>query len=161
MANNQGPVYSSEKLPFWKAKTMQEMTAEEWESLCDGCARCCLYKIEDEDNQVYYTNVVCRLLDIDACQCTTYPTRHQEMPSCILLGPNNVSELSWLPFTCAYRLVAEGKDLYWWHPLISGDAQTVRLAGISVQAYAIPEVEVDMQELEEYIIDDLSKSAGK
>lgn len=147
--------------PFWKKKTLQEMTAEEWESLCDGCARCCLYKIEDQDDQVYYTNVVCRLLDISTCQCTSYPTRHKEMPSCIQLDPQNVTELSWLPSTCAYRLRAEGKELFWWHPLVSGDPQTVRLAGISVQGYAIPELEVDMQELDDYVIEDLSKPRGK
>lgn len=143
-------------LPFWKTKTMEEMTREEWESLCDGCARCCLYKLEDEDTgEIYYTNVVCRLLDTNRCQCTAYHERQILMPTCLVLTPQMVRELNWMPTTCAYRLIAEGKDLEWWHPLVSGDPNTVHEAGISVRSRTIAEADVDMDNLEDYIVEGL------
>lgn len=143
-------------LPFWKTKTMEEMTREEWESLCDGCARCCLYKLEDEDTGgIYYTNVVCRLLDTKRCQCTAYNDRQTLMPTCLVLTPQMVRELNWMPTTCAYRLIAEGKDLEWWHPLVSGDPNTVHEAGISVRNRTIAESDVDMDNLEDYVVEGL------
>ncbi len=144
------------ELPFWKRKTMDEMTREEWESLCDGCARCCLYKLEDEDTgEIYYTNVVCRLLDTHRCRCTAYSERSTLMPSCLVLTPDLVRQIKWMPKTCAYRLIAEGKDLEWWHPLVSGDPNTVHQAGISVRHRTQAEKDVDMENLEDYIEEDL------
>lgn len=141
-------------VPFWKRKTFEEMTREEWESLCDGCARCCLYKLEDEDTgEIYYTNVICRLLDTYRCRCTHYQDRQTLMPTCLVLTPEMVRQLRWMPKTCAYRLLAEGKDLEWWHPLVSGDPNSVHKAGISVRYRTMAESEVDMDNLEDYIVD--------
>ena len=127
------------------------MSPDEWESLCDGCARCCLAKLEDEDTgEIAYTNVACRLLDMGSCQCTRYPERSRYVPDCITLTPDNVDRLPWMPSTCAYRLVAEGKDLPAWHPLVSGDPQSVHWAGISVRGRVVPEREA--QDLEDYIV---------
>ena len=142
--------------PFWKRKTMEEMTREEWESLCDGCARCCLYKLQDEDTEeIYYTNVVCKLLDTHRCRCTAYNERQTLMPTCLVLTPKLVRELNWMPKTCAYRLIAEGKDLPWWHPLVSGDPNTVHEAGVSVRWRTQSENDVDMENLEDYIVEEL------
>lgn len=125
---------------FWRTKTLAEMSAEEWESLCDGCARCCLIKLEDEDTgEIAYTNIVCDLLDQGRCACTRYPERHVLVPDCVELTPENVGRFRWMPSTCAYRLLAEGQDLPWWHPLVSGDPETVHLAGISVRGRVIAE----------------------
>jgi len=144
-------------LPFWKRKRLEEMTPEEWESLCDGCARCCLYKLEDEDTgEIFYTNVVCRLLDTYRCRCTAYSERSKLMPSCLVLTPALVNQLRWMPKTCAYRLIAEGKDLEWWHPLVSGDPETVHQAGISVRYRTQAEKDIDMEDLEDYIAENLA-----
>jgi uncharacterized cysteine cluster protein YcgN (CxxCxxCC family) len=127
-------------LPFWKKKRLGEMTPEEWESLCDGCGRCCLIKLEDEDtSEIVYTRVACQLLDIGACRCQSYETRHQEVSDCVQLTPEGAANLEWLPKSCAYRKVARGEDLAWWHPLISGSQETVHEAGISVRDYAVSE----------------------
>ena len=127
-------------LPFWKTKKLHEMSRDEWESLCDGCAKCCLHKLEDADTgEIMQTNVACRLLDHDTCSCTRYPDRKRLVPDCVVLTPDNVSDLHWMPKTCAYRLVAEGQDLDWWHPLVSGDPNSVHEAGISVRGRAIDE----------------------
>ena len=139
---------------YWKKKTLAEMNKEEWEALCDGCARCCLYKFQDEDTgEVYYTNVVCRLLDTYRCRCTDYPNRARLVPTCVVLNPDLVKQLNWMPKTCAYRLLAEGKDLEWWHPLVSGRAETVHEAGISVRHRVIAEKDANMEDLEDYIVD--------
>lgn len=120
--------------PFWKAKTLDEMSREEWESLCDGCARCCLNKVEDEEaGAIVWTSIACDLLDCEACACKDYAHRSERVPDCIPLDPEAVRTLPWLPPTCAYVLVAKGEDLYWWHHLVSGDRATVHLAGISVR----------------------------
>ena len=140
--------------PFWTTKTLDEMTEAEWESLCDGCGRCCLLKLEDLDTgDVVYTEVACRLLDLGACRCRDYAGRSAAIPDCVRLTPATVRRLSWLPPTCAYRLVAEGHDLYWWHPLVSGDAETVHQAGISVRGRAVAEGEVHPDELEDYVVE--------
>jgi uncharacterized cysteine cluster protein YcgN (CxxCxxCC family) len=129
----------SEK-PFWLRKTLKEMTSAEWESLCDGCARCCLLKLENiETGDVFYTDVACKLLDLHACRCTRYKERQKLVHDCVRLTPENLFELSWMPSTCAYRLVHEGKDLYWWHPLKTGDPDSVHKAGMSVRGRVIPE----------------------
>ena len=115
------------------------MTAAEWESLCDGCGRCCLNKLEDIDTgRIEWTDVACRLLDGESCRCRNYK-RRRLVPDCVQLTPESVRALSWLPPTCAYRLVEEGRDLYWWHPLVSGDPESVHDAGISVRARTVSE----------------------
>ena len=135
--------YEMSDEPFWKRKPLGAMNDTEWESLCDGCARCCLLKAEDEDTgEIHYTEVACRLLDLDACRCTNYIGRQRLVHDCVKLTPEKVLELDWLPPTCAYRLVGEGKDLYWWHPLISGDPNTVHSAGVSVRDRVLPEEDV-------------------
>src|SRR3954465_8352962 len=110
-------------VPFWRMKTLEEMSNAEWESLCDGCGRCCLNKIEDIDSgDIAWTDVACRLLDGESCRCSDYAKRQRKVPDCVRLTPESVRTLRWLPPSCAYRLVAEGRELYWWHPLVSGDA---------------------------------------
>ena len=137
---------------FWESKTLEEMSAAEWESLCDGCAQCCLVKLEDEDSgEVAYTDVGCALLDIGACRCTDYANRHARVPGCLRLDPKSVGRLDWLPRTCAYRLVAEGKALHWWHPLVSGNPESVHRAGVSVRAYAVAEDSVPVSDLQDRV----------
>jgi uncharacterized cysteine cluster protein YcgN (CxxCxxCC family) len=122
------------------------MSQIEWESLCDGCGRCCLVKLEDEDTgEIHNTSLSCRLLDTVTCRCTDYASRHARVDDCIRLDAGNVTSLKWLPASCAYRTLAEGRDLAWWHPLISGTAQTVIDAGISVAGQVISETEVEEQ----------------
>ena len=129
--------------PFWQRKTLSEMSALEWESLCDGCGRCCLLKAEDEDTgEILYTEVACRLLDINTCRCADYSNRAKIVHDCVKLTPEKVNKINWLSSTCAYRLVAEGRDLYWWHPLVSGSRETMHLAGMSVRNRVLPELEV-------------------
>jgi uncharacterized cysteine cluster protein YcgN (CxxCxxCC family) len=141
-------------VPFWRRKTLAEMTAKEWESLCDGCGRCCLNKLTDTDtNKTVFTSVGCKLLDTDACRCRDYSHRQVRVKDCVRLTPRNVSRLSWLPPTCAYRLVANGKDLAWWHPLVSGDPETVHEAGISVRGrVAANEKDVPAERFEDFIV---------
>lgn len=119
---------------FWRSKSLDEMSEAEWESLCDGCGRCCLVKLEDEDTGAYYaTDLVCRLFDEATCRCHDYPNRQRHVSDCVRLTPDLVREIGWLPPTCGYRLVAEGKDLPWWHPLQSGRTDSVIEAGVSVK----------------------------
>ena len=130
--------------PFWKTKPLAEMTPNEWESLCDGCAKCCLQKLEDEDTrEVFYTNVVCDLLDPDSCRCTHYPERSLRVPSCVTLTLTLLEDPYWLPPTCAYRLLAEGRPLPEWHPLVSGTIDSVELAGHSIRGRCVAEAEAD------------------
>jgi uncharacterized cysteine cluster protein YcgN (CxxCxxCC family) len=137
--------------PFWKTKTLHEMTTAEWESLCDGCGRCCLHKLRDEDTEALsFTSVACRLLDLDACRCSRYPVRQVHVPDCVALTPDGLDTIDWLPPSCAYRLLHEGRELRWWHPLVSGDPETVHAAGISVRGRAVSEREAGP--LEEYVV---------
>ncbi len=140
--------------PVWKTKSLAEMTQGEWESLCDGCARCCLNKLEEEDTgHLYFTDVGCRLLDGATCRCRDYQNRLDMVEDCVKLTPQALPEIAWLPPSCAYRLVAEGKDLYWWHPLVSGDPETVHVAGVSVRGrLSGTENEISDPELEDHIV---------
>lgn len=139
------------KKPFWREKSLQDMTQAEWESLCDGCAKCCLEKLEDvETGEISYTNVACRLLDCDVCRCTNYAERQKFVPDCVMLTPKNIPQLHWMPSTCAYRLLSEGKDLPHWHPLVSGDPNSVHQAGISVRGRVISEGSAG--DLEDHIV---------
>jgi uncharacterized cysteine cluster protein YcgN (CxxCxxCC family) len=141
---------------FWQSKTLEALSREEWESLCDGCARCCLLKLEEEETgAVHLTRLSCRLLDIGSCRCSDYPRRHQRVADCVAIDAGKVRALDWLPATCAYRRVAEGRDLAWWHPLVSGSRETVHEAGISVRAWARSEATVSENALHRYIIRDL------
>jgi len=139
--------------PFWQVKNLQQMNDEEWESLCDGCARCCLIKLEDDEtNELFFTNVSCYLLDIQACRCGNYANRKFLVPECLQLRTMSEEEYQWLPQTCAYRLLSEGKALPAWHPLISKDAESVAVAGIKVSAFALSEDNVHPDQLEDHII---------
>lgn len=130
----------SEAAPFWKTTPLDRMTAEQWESLCDGCGRCCLHKLrDDETDAISHTNVACRLLDTDTCRCTDYARRRERVPDCVTLTPADLATIDWLPPSCAYRLLAEGKDLRPWHPLVSGDPATVHRSGASVSGRAVDE----------------------
>ncbi len=141
---------------FWETVPMDRMNRAEWEALCDGCGKCCLNKLEDEETgEVALTRLACRLLDDESCLCSQYPIRHQFVPECIVLTPKTLRDnLYWLPQTCAYRLVVEGRPLCPWHPLISGDPETVHAAGVSVRGLTIPEFEVGEDDWEDHIIEE-------
>jgi len=141
---------------FWDHVPLKKMTPNEWEALCDGCGKCCLNKLEDPDTQeIAYTRVACRLLDDESCRCGQYDIRKQFVPDCVVLTPGNISKIAyWMPGTCAYRLLYEGKKLYPWHPLISGSAETVHAAGVSVRGRTVPEFEVPEEDWEDYVIEE-------
>ncbi len=125
--------------PFWEAKTLAEMSRAEWELLCDGCGRCCLHKLRDASGEIQFTNVACRLLDSATCGCSDYEQRSSRVPDCVRLTPDNLSEIDWLPPSCAYRLLSEGKRLPLWHKLVSNDPDRVHEAGISVRGRTVDE----------------------
>lgn len=138
---------------FWETKSLAEMTEAEWEALCDGCARCCLHKLEDIDTgQLAYTGIRCRYLIESACRCSDYPNRSKLMPNCIPLRRADVAGLTWLPGTCAYRLLAAGEPLPRWHPLISGRAESVHEAGISIRGKTVSDEFVHPDGYDEHII---------
>lgn len=142
------------ELPFWRRKALHEMTRQEWESLCDGCGKCCLIKLEDEDSgDIIATDVTCKLLDLGSCRCSHYEERVRHVPDCVTLTPQNIASLAFMPATCAYRMLAEGKPLADWHPLVSGDPSSVHDAGISVLGRAVSEVGVPDAELEDHVIE--------
>lgn len=141
---------------FWETTRLDRMTQKEWEALCDGCGKCCLNKLEDDETgEVELTRVACRLFDDTTCRCGQYAIRQQFVPECISLKPHTIERHAyWLPETCAYKLLYEGKPLYDWHPLISGDPQSVHDAGVSMQHRTIPEFDVSEDDWEEYIIEE-------
>ena len=137
---------------YWETKTLDEMSPTEWEALCDGCGLCCLVRFEDEDTgEVIPTKVHCKLFDPAACRCSDYANRKAHVPDCIQLTPKVVAKMDWLPRTCGYRLVHFKQDLYWWHPLVSGDPNTVHEAGISARGRVIPEDQVG--DISERVVD--------
>lgn len=141
-------------MAFWDEKTLDEMTPEEWEALCDGCGRCCLIKLEDEDTgDIMTSDVHCRLLDAHTCQCSDYPDRKAKVPDCIKLSLQNVTKIKWIPATCAYRRLAEGKGLAWWHPLVSGDPETVVTVGVSVRGRTVAEQDVEPNDWVNHAVD--------
>jgi uncharacterized cysteine cluster protein YcgN (CxxCxxCC family) len=138
---------------FWETTSLDDMTDAQWESLCDGCGRCCLQKLEDEDSgEIHFTRVSCKLLDTDSCRCGDYPQRFSKVPDCLSLRPLTATKISWLPESCAYAKISQDKPLENWHPLISGDADSVKLAGISVSGQCISEEFVPDSEIYEHII---------
>ena len=141
---------------FWETVPLRKMTSAEWEALCDGCGKCCLNKIEYEDTgELAHTRVACRLLDGETCRCTRYETRRQFVPECVQLTPKTLPKVAyWMPRTCAYRLLHEGRPLADWHPLISGDPDSVHRAGMSVRGWTIPEFSVTEEDWEDHILPD-------
>ena len=144
---------NSDTQPFWEVKTLGDMSREEWESLCDGCGRCCLHKLEDIDTGLYfYTDVACRLLNRETCQCRNYSERRSLVKDCVMINSDSGEQFDWLPSSCAYRRLFEGKPLEWWHPLVSGTTDSVHEAGISVRKRVVGENAVTQEQLEEHII---------
>ena len=142
---------------FWETKSLKQMTKYEWESLCDGCGKCCLHKLEDIDTgEVSISNVACSFLDEETCNCKDYSNREKNVPDCISLDLKNIKKLQWLPETCAYRLIDEGKSLYNWHHLISGSKSTIHEYGMSVRDYSINESKLN--NAEEYILEWFNKN---
>lgn len=145
--------------PFWKIKTLEAMSQSEWESLCDGCARCCMVKLEDEDDgQIHLTRLSCRLLNVRTCRCSQYANRFEVVSDCLSIDVERARTLSWLPATCAYRRLSEGRDLAWWHPLVSGTSETVHQAGISVRGFAMNEKRVKEENYSRYIVPGFDES---
>ncbi|OUI94958.1 hypothetical protein HK13_03465 [Acetobacter indonesiensis] len=142
------PTHTNE---FWKTTPLDQMTTQQWESLCDGCGRCCLHKLRDEDtDEIHYTSVACRLLDVSTCRCTDYPQRHRKVQDCITLTPEMVAGLDWLPPDCGYRRLSEGKDLPDWHPLLTGTVESVITSGASAAGRCISERKAG--DLEDYLV---------
>jgi hypothetical protein len=139
---------------FWETVPLHRMTPAEWEALCDGCGKCCLQKLEyDDTGEVAFTRIACRLLDGDTCRCSDYANRRVHVPDCVHLTPRTLPEVAyWLPRTCAYKLLHQGKPLFAWHPLISGDPRTVHEAGVSVQGWTISETLVAEEDWEDHLI---------
>lgn len=149
--------------PFWETKSLSQMTPQEWESLCDGCGLCCLIRFEDEDTgEIFPTRVHCRLFDSQTCGCKNYPERKRYVPDCIKLTPQNIRALRWMPLSCAYRRIHEGRGLADWHPLVSGDPETVHEAGVSIRGETFSEEELaDPEDAVQYAAWDLLEERGR
>ena len=144
---------ADEPAPFWESVALEDMSETQWESLCDGCGRCCLHKLEDEDTgELHFTSIACRLLDTGSCRCRDYPGRFERVPECLSVRPLDAAKLAWLPLSCAYRRLAEGRGLASWHPLVTGRRASTREAGVSVAGLAVPEDEVAEEDWEEHVI---------
>jgi hypothetical protein len=141
---------------FWERFPLTQLTQPEWEALCDGCGKCCLNKLEDADTgEVFFTRIACRLLDDATCRCSNYEIRRSIVPECIVLTPKNLNEISYfMPKSCAYRRLNEGRGLADWHPLISGDPESVHRAGIGMRGQTLGEFEIPEDDWEDYIIDE-------
>ncbi|OJX46001.1 MAG: hypothetical protein BGO78_03705 [Chloroflexi bacterium 44-23] len=143
-----------EQKPFWETKKLEDMTPAEWESLCDGCGKCCLFRLEGLEKGNYYTtNVICKLFVESTCQCGDYQNRSRLVPTCLVLTTPLVHKLDWMPLTCAYRLLANGKSLPWWHHLVSGSRDTVHEVGVSVRGKVEFEEDIDLDDLEDHVVD--------
>ena len=150
---DRGPAAPAAEVPFWERLALEEMSTAQWEALCDGCGRCCLTKLEDIDTgAIAFTCVSCTLLDTGTARCTDYAARFKKVPDCLAITPDMAHDSPWLPPTCAYRRIAEGRGLAWWHPLVSGDPRTVELAGVSVAGRVVSEDDVEVEELEDFIV---------
>ncbi len=142
------------KQNFWQIKKLHELNQLEWESLCDGCGRCCLLKLEDEDTgEIFFTDVACKMLDTDTCRCQDYPNRVEKVPECLVLSMDHPEYFEMLPDSCAYRCMQRGQPLADWHPLNSGDANSVHEAGISVKDQCVSEEHIHPDDLEDRIIE--------
>jgi len=139
---------------FWERKSLAEMNHAEWEAVCDGCGRCCLHKLEDADTgEVHYTDIACRLLDIGRCRCSNYAERNKHIPDCVQLSAEMLEHMTWLPESCGYRRLAEGRALAWWHPLISGVMKTVHQASVSIRGKAISETRINPADITRRLVD--------
>ncbi len=143
---------------FWENHLLEDLSKPEWEALCDGCGRCCLLKLEDEDTQeIEFTNISCRLFDSETSRCSQYALRKQMVADCVMLSPQNIERHAyWMPTTCAYRLLYEGKPLFDWHPLVSGSPKTVHESGISMRHKVVAEFEINEDDLEDYIVKEIT-----
>jgi len=140
---------------FWEITPLEELNEKQWEQICDGCAQCCAHKLQDEDtDEVFLTNVAYQYLDTKKCQCTVYGNRHVHVPDCIKITPQNAGSLLWIPDTCGYRLLANGKPLPDWHPLMTGNRKSTEQAGMTVTDKVISDADVDMDDLEDYLVED-------
>ncbi len=146
---------SQPKDRFWERIPFKDLNETQWESICDSCCQCCAHKLIDEEtDEIFKTNVVCKYLDTNQCQCTVYPERHKHVPDCIKITPDNAGALNWVPETCGYRLLAEGKPLPKWHPLETGDPLSAKKAGMAVTGKVISEADINEEDFEDYIVDD-------
>jgi uncharacterized cysteine cluster protein YcgN (CxxCxxCC family) len=151
---NLDDIVNTKSTPFWETKSLADMSVSEWESLCDGCGRCCLNKLEDWDTgEIHFTNIACTLFDGETCRCKDYDNRFDTVPDCIKLAPQDIDAYHWLPSTCAYRRLDEGKKLPIWHPLITGTTESVHLAGISVRGRTITEDGLSVEDYEDHLVD--------
>ncbi|MFN4056994.1 MAG: YcgN family cysteine cluster protein [Roseinatronobacter sp.] len=141
---------------FWETVALDQMTAPEWEALCDGCGKCCLNKLEDEDTgELLFTRIACRMLDDATCRCSDYPNRKRHVPECVVLTPATLPDIAyWMPETCAYRLLYDGETLPDWHPLVTGDPESTHKAGRSIRGRTISESRVPLVDWEDYPLAD-------
>ena len=145
----------TEQTKFWLTTALEDMNDQQWESLCDGCAKCCAHKLQDEEtDEIFFTNVVCRYLDTNKCQCSVYKDRHVHVPDCIKITPQNAKTLTWIPETCAYKRLANGKPLPKWHPLETGDPLSTHKHNMSITNKVISEADINMDDLEDYLVED-------